>query len=44
MSNFNEYFKNQGAKTIVDRFFAGIDKYNPKYKIEICESLLAVTK
>ena len=40
MSNFNEYFKNQGAKTIVDRFFAGVDKYNPKYKITKLDFIL----
>ena len=28
MSNFNQYFKKQGAKIIVDRFFRGIDAYN----------------
>lgn len=28
MSNFNQYFKNTGAKIIVDRFFRGIDAYN----------------
>ena len=33
MSNFNEFFKNKGLKTIVDRFFDGADAYNPKYKI-----------
>lgn len=33
MSNFNEFFKNKGCKTIVDRFFDGVDAYNPKYKI-----------
>ena len=33
MSNFNEYFKNKGAKTIVDKFFTGADGYNPKHKI-----------
>lgn len=34
MSNFNEYFKNQGAKTIVDRFFNNADCYNNNYKIK----------
>ena len=33
MSNFNEYFRNKGAKTIVDRFFNGADIYNTKVKI-----------
>jgi hypothetical protein len=33
MSGFNEYFKNTGAKIIVDRFFDGADTYNKKYKI-----------
>lgn len=33
MSNFNEFFKNKGLKTIVTRFFEGADAYNPKYKI-----------
>ena len=33
MSSFNEYFKSRGAKIIVDKFFTGIDMYNPKYKI-----------
>lgn len=33
MSNFNEFFKNKGLKTIVSRFFDGADEYNPKYKI-----------
>lgn len=28
MSNFNEYFKNTGAKTIVTRFFNNIDLYS----------------
>ena len=31
MSNFNQYFKNQGAAIMVDRFFlSGIDDYNEK--------------
>lgn len=36
MSNFNEYFKNQGAKILVDRFFRGskgVDYTNTKVKI-----------
>ena len=33
MSNFNQYFKNTGAKTIVDKFFEGIDLYTEKYKM-----------
>lgn len=33
MSNFNEYFRNQGAKIIVDRFFNSADSYNPNKKI-----------
>lgn len=33
MSNFNQYFKNTGAKIIVDRFFNKVDMYNPDYKI-----------
>lgn len=33
MSNFNEYFRNHGAGTIVTRFFSGADGFNPKYKI-----------
>lgn len=33
MSNFNEYFKRQGAGIIVNRFFSGADSFNPKYKI-----------
>lgn len=33
MSNFNQYFKNTGAKIIVDRFFKNVDAYNPDYKI-----------
>lgn len=34
MSNFNQYFRNTGAKLIVDRFFGSeIDAYNPKYKL-----------
>lgn len=28
MSNFNEYFRNQGAKIIVDRYFKNIDLYS----------------
>ena len=33
MSNFNEFFKNKGLKTIVDKFFDRVDAYNPKNKI-----------
>ena len=33
MSNFNEFFKNKGLKTIVSKFFDGADEYNTKYKI-----------
>lgn len=33
MSNFNQYFKNTGAKILVDRFFNKVDAYNPEYKI-----------
>jgi hypothetical protein len=33
MSNFNQFFRNQGAKQIVDRFFQGIDDFNPKEKL-----------
>lgn len=33
MSNFNEFFKNKGLKTIMSRFFDGADDYNPNYKI-----------
>ena len=33
MSNFNEYFRNRGAKTIVSRFFSSVDGFNPNYKI-----------
>lgn len=34
MSNFNDYFRTTGAKTMVDRFVGyGIDIYNPDYKI-----------
>lgn len=34
MSNFNQYFKNTGAKIIVDRFFTGVDIYNSEKKIK----------
>ena len=33
MSNFNQYFKNQGAKIMVERFFSNVDDYNPKAKL-----------
>ena len=33
MSNFNQFFKNTGAKNIVERFFTGADMYSPKYKL-----------
>lgn len=33
MSNFNQYFRNTGAKIIVDRFFNKVDAYNPKVKV-----------
>ena len=33
MSNFNQYFRNQGAKLIVDKFFSGVDMYNPEHKL-----------
>ncbi len=33
MSSFNEYFKNQGADIIVNRFFNATDIYNPKAKL-----------
>lgn len=33
MSNFNEFFKNKGAKTIVEKFFTDSDAYNSKHKI-----------
>ena len=33
MSNFNQFFKNQGAKTMVERFFTGIDEYTPNKKL-----------
>ena len=33
MSNFNQFFKNTGAKQIVERFFTGADMYSPKYKL-----------
>lgn len=33
MSNFNQFFKNQGAKIIVERFFSDIDLYNEKSKL-----------
>lgn len=29
MSNFNQFFKSQGAQTMVERFFSNIDTYNP---------------
>ena len=32
MSNFNQFFKNKGAKQIVDKFFSGLDVYTP-YKL-----------
>lgn len=35
MSNFNQYFKNTGAKLMVDRFFKGIDMYNTGHKLNI---------
>ena len=47
MSNFNQYFRNTGAKIIVDRFFNKVDAYNPKvirstmgaiFRINIIES------
>ena len=34
MSNFNEYFRNRGAKIMVDRFFGAADIFNPKVKID----------
>lgn len=34
MSNFNQYFKNTGAKIMVERFFSGVDMYNPKNKLK----------
>ena len=33
MSNFNQFFRSQGAKTIVEKFFSGIDRYNDKAKL-----------
>ena len=33
MSNFNEYFKSQGAKIMVTRFLGNADEYNHKKKI-----------
>jgi hypothetical protein len=33
MSNFNQYFRNTGAKIMVDRFFNGIDMYNTGHKL-----------
>ena len=33
MSNFNQYFRNTGAKIIVDRFFNNVDAYNSEAKI-----------
>lgn len=33
MSNFNQFFRSQGAKTIVEKFFTGIDRYNDKAKL-----------
>lgn len=33
MSNFNEFFRNKGAKQIVERFLTGADGFNPKTKI-----------
>ena len=35
MSNFNQYFRNTGAKLMVDRFFKGVDAYNLKHKLNI---------
>ena len=35
MSNFNQYFRNTGAKLMVDRFFKNIDTYNAKHKLNI---------
>ena len=37
MSSFNEYFKNTGAKIIVDRFIVStVDSWNTEYKITDC--------
>lgn len=33
MSSFNEYFKNRGAKIMVERFVGSADIFNPKVKI-----------
>lgn len=33
MSNFNQYFRNQGAAIIVDKFFSNIDLWNPDHKL-----------
>lgn len=33
MSNFNQYFRNTGAKVIVDRFFNNVDAYNNEFKL-----------
>jgi hypothetical protein len=33
MSNFNQYFRNTGAKIMVERFFSNVDEYNPHYKL-----------
>lgn len=33
MSNFNQYFRNQGAAVIVDKFFSNIDLWNPDHKL-----------
>ncbi len=33
MSSFNEYFKNRGAKIMVERFIGSADIFNPKVKI-----------
>ena len=33
MSNFNEFFRNRGAKIMVERFFGSADIFNPKVKI-----------
>lgn len=33
MGNFNQYFRNTGAKIMVDRFFSNIDEYNPDNKV-----------
>ena len=33
MSNFNQFFRNQGAKRLVEGFFSNIDSYNSKAKL-----------